>query len=69
MVNNAGIVGTEMDALKTKAGGNRAHEASIEVFDMVMDINIRGVLLGCKYALQQFLRQDPLPPNGRGKKT
>ena len=66
MVNNAGIVGSDVEALKTKPGGVRAHETPMEAFDLVMNINVRGVMLGCKYALAQFLRQEPLPPNSRG---
>jgi len=65
-VNNAGIVGSDVDALKTKPGGIRAHETPIEAFDLIMNVNVRGVMLGCKHALAQFLSQEPLLPNSRG---
>lgn len=69
MVNNAGIVGTGLDDLKTKPGGIRAHETSIEEFDLIMNVNVRGTLLGCKYSLAQFLTQEPLLNNYRGERT
>ena len=34
-----------------------------------MAINTRGVFLGCKYALQQFLAQEPLPASLRGDRA
>lgn len=39
------------------------------MFDLTMSINTRGVFLGCKYALAQFLSQEPLPENSRGDRT
>jgi NAD(P)-dependent dehydrogenase (short-subunit alcohol dehydrogenase family) len=65
MVNNAGISGYDTK----KPEGRRVHETPTENFDLVMEINVRGVFLGCKYALAQFLVQDPLRPNSRGDKT
>jgi len=67
MVNNAGVTGSEVDDLKP--GGMRTHETPTRTFDAVMDVNVRGVFLGCKYALAQFLNQEPLPPNSRGDRT
>ncbi|RDL37039.1 uncharacterized protein BP5553_04472 [Venustampulla echinocandica] len=67
MVNNAGI-GTEVDH-QMKAGDFRLHQTRTQDFDLVMNVNTRGVYLGCKYALAQFLKQEPLPPNGRGERT
>lgn len=32
-------------------------------------VNTRGVFLGCKYAIQRFLEQDPHPANSRGDQT
>jgi NAD(P)-dependent dehydrogenase (short-subunit alcohol dehydrogenase family) len=69
MVNNAGIVGSDVDALKAKPGGIRAHETPIEAFDLIMNVNVRGFMLGCKHALAQFLSQEQLPPNSRGDRT
>jgi NAD(P)-dependent dehydrogenase (short-subunit alcohol dehydrogenase family) len=68
MVNNAGIA-LEVDSILTKSGGLRAHELPTANFDLTMSINTRGVFLGCKYALSQFLAQDPLPVNSRGDMT
>jgi NAD(P)-dependent dehydrogenase (short-subunit alcohol dehydrogenase family) len=36
------------------------HETTEEDWDKTMNINAKGVFLGCKYAIQQFLAQDPL---------
>lgn len=41
----------------------------MELFDQTMNINVRAAFLGCKYALAQFLAQDPLPANSRGDET
>lgn len=68
MVNNAGIA-IDVDGLAAKPGGNRIHETATETFDLTMNINVRGVFLGCKYAIAQFLKQDPLPVNSRGDFT
>lgn len=68
MVNNAGIA-IDVDGLAAKPGGNRLHETATETFDLTMSINVRGVFLGCKYAIAQFLKQDPLPVNSRGDFT
>ena len=68
MVNNAGVCPEILD-IAAQPGGVRAHETPIEIFDTTMRVNTRGVFLGCKYALAQFLAQDPLPPNSRGDAT
>lgn len=68
MVNNAGVA-PEIDGIAAQPGGLRAHETPIEIFDSTMRINTRGVFLGCKFALAQFLAQDPLPRNSRGDAT
>lgn len=41
----------------------------MSIFDKTLAINTRGVFLGCKYALQQFLVQAPHAPNDRGDAT
>lgn len=68
MVNNAGIA-PEIMGIAAQPGGLRAHETPMKIFDDTMEINTRGVFLGCKYALIQFLAQDPLPVNSRGDAT
>jgi NAD(P)-dependent dehydrogenase (short-subunit alcohol dehydrogenase family) len=45
------------------------HDVPIQDFDVTMSVNVRGTFLGCKYALSQFLAQDPLPANSRGDAT
>lgn len=68
MVNNAGVCG-ELLGIVSQPGGLRVHETAMETFDRTMNVNTRGVFLGCKYALEQFLAQEPLPPNSRGDAT
>lgn len=68
MVNNAGIA-DDVLGLAKQVGGIRLHEVATELFDLTMAINVRGVFLGSKYAIAQFLRQEPLPPNNRGDMT
>lgn len=51
LVNNAGI---------THFSGGIEHEA-VEVLEKMMQINIKGVWLGTKLAVQQMLKQEPLP--------
>lgn len=56
MANNAGI--------SVEASHSRPlaiHETSESDWDKTMAINAKGVFLGCKYALAQMLKQDPLP--------
>ena len=52
MVNNAGIT--------TDSGITRLHQTEESDFDKTIAINTKGVFLGCKYALRQFLEQTPL---------
>lgn len=51
LVNNAGI---------TAFSGGIEHE-SVDVLDKMMNINIKGVYLGTKLAIQQMMKQDPVP--------
>ncbi|KAI9829326.1 MAG: hypothetical protein M1819_006389 [Sarea resinae] len=59
MVNNAGVL---PEAKNPKS----VHELDEKVFDQTMSINTRGVFLGNKYAIQQFLKQEPQPSGDRG---
>jgi NAD(P)-dependent dehydrogenase (short-subunit alcohol dehydrogenase family) len=68
MVNNAGIA-PEVNDIAAQPGGLRVHETLTETFDRTMNINVRGVFLGCKYAVVQFLAQEPLSVNSRGDAT
>ncbi|CAG8983655.1 hypothetical protein HYALB_00004086 [Hymenoscyphus albidus] len=68
IVNNAGIA-PEVPLLALHPGGLRAHETPMSVFDRTIEVNLRATFLGCKYALAQFLRQEPLPANSRGDET
>ncbi|CAG8958767.1 hypothetical protein HYFRA_00011611 [Hymenoscyphus fraxineus] len=68
IVNNAGIA-PEVPLLALHPGGLRAHETPMSVFDTTIEVNLRATFLGCKYALAQFLRQEPLPANSRGDET
>ncbi len=55
MVNNAGI-----SVESTHVRPFKIHETSEEDYDKTMAINAKGVFLGCKYAIQQMLKQNPL---------
>lgn len=55
MVNNAGI-SVESTHVKVL----RCHETEEEDWDKTLNINAKGVFLGCKYAIRQMLKQDPL---------
>ena len=46
LFNNAGI-----------AGVGTVHETSLELWETVMAVNVRGVFLGCKYAIPPMLEQ------------
>lgn len=59
MVNNAGI------AIETRKN-LPIHETAESTFDTTMSVNSRGVFLGCKYAAQQMIAQDPHPSGDRG---
>ncbi|KAK4547871.1 hypothetical protein LTR36_010590 [Oleoguttula mirabilis] len=55
MANNAGI---SVEATHARPHG--IHELSESDWDKTMAINAKGVFLGCKYALAQMLKQDPI---------
>jgi len=57
MVNNAGVF-TEMHTIVGE---------SEEQFDYTMNVNAKGVWLGCKYAITQFLKQGPIAMPGGGQ--
>ncbi|KAI9808851.1 MAG: putative secondary metabolism biosynthetic enzyme [Pycnora praestabilis] len=59
MVNNAGIAPENQKV-------RRVHETTEEVYDKTMRVNAKGVFLGCKYAIGQFLKQDPVSSFGAG---
>ena len=59
MVNNAGIATEIRNMLPI-------HETPDSTYDTTMSINSRGVFLGCKYAAQQMVTQDPHPNGDRG---
>ncbi|KAK5119347.1 hypothetical protein LTR85_007703 [Meristemomyces frigidus] len=56
MANNAGI---SVEATHARPHG--IHKLSESDWDKTMAINVKGVFLGCKYALIQMLKQDPIP--------
>jgi NAD(P)-dependent dehydrogenase (short-subunit alcohol dehydrogenase family) len=57
MVNNAGIA---------PKGGHSVWDESEESWDQVMNVNGKGVFLGCKFAAGQMLKQEPGPSGDRG---
>ncbi|WP_447791984.1 SDR family NAD(P)-dependent oxidoreductase [Pseudomonas farris] len=57
MVNNAGI----FTALKTIV------DETEEEYDLTMNVNAKGVWLGCKYAITQMLKQTPRADGCRGR--
>lgn len=59
MVNNAGI-SVESAHVRPR----RVHETDEDEYDRTMAVNAKGVFLGCKYAVRQMLRQQPLPGVG-----
>jgi len=59
MVNNAGI------ALESKIA-KPIWELDEETWDITMAVNAKGVMLGCKYAAIQMMKQDPHPSGDRG---
>lgn len=59
MVNNAGIAIEAQEHLPI-------YETADSTFDNTMSVNSRGVFLGCKYAAQQMITQDPHPSGDRG---
>lgn len=61
MINNAGVA-----AQDPAASGKRTHETDEKYFDIGININLRGVWLGIKYATAQMLSQDPHSSGDRG---
>ena len=49
LVSNAGIGGRSL-------GDGPVHECSVEAWDSIMDVNLRGSFLVCKYAIPELLR-------------
>lgn len=62
LVNNAGI---SLESVGQR-GPKRIAETDDSTFDTTWAINTRSVFLGCKYAIQQFLRQEPWSNGDRG---
>jgi NAD(P)-dependent dehydrogenase (short-subunit alcohol dehydrogenase family) len=56
MVNNAGI-----SVESTHVRPFKVHETSEKDYDTTMAINAKGIFLGCKYATNQMLKQEPFP--------
>jgi len=70
-VQKAVEVGGRLDVIVNNAGVGehnypRLHLMDDEIWDKTMAVNARGVFLGCKYALAQFLTQPPHPTGDRG---
>lgn len=61
MVNGAGVTGQD-----PVLGGLRTHEEDERRFDVAMDVNVKGVWLGVKYATSQMLKQEPHSSGDRG---
>ena len=59
MVNNAGIGIETTKPLPI-------HETPDSTYDTTMSVNSRGVFLGCKYAAQRMISQEPHPSGDRG---
>lgn len=59
MVNNAGIC---VESSKPAP----IDQSNEDIFDAHMQINVKGVYLGCKYALKQMKEQEPLASGDRG---
>lgn len=53
LVNNAAIC---FEAIR---GFREMHETDLGEFDKTHHVNVRGVFLGCKYAVEQMLKQQP----------
>lgn len=59
MVNNAGICVESSKPLPID-------QSAEDIFDPHMQINVKGVYLGCKYALKQMKEQEPRTSGDRG---
>ena len=57
MVNNAGVF----------TGLHTILDETEEQYDFTMAVNGKGVWLGCKYAIRQMMRQQPIATGSRGK--
>lgn len=57
MVNNAGVF----------AGLHTILDQTEEQYDAMMAVNVKGVWFGCKFAISQMLKQEPLETGSRGK--
>jgi NAD(P)-dependent dehydrogenase (short-subunit alcohol dehydrogenase family) len=57
MVNNAGVF----------TGLHSIVEETEEQYDLTMNVNAKGVWLGCKYAITQFMKQEPITTPGGEK--
>lgn len=57
MVNNAGVF----------TGLGNIIDETEEKYDLTMSVNAKGVWLGCKYAITQMVKQEPLKTGGRGR--
>jgi NAD(P)-dependent dehydrogenase (short-subunit alcohol dehydrogenase family) len=57
MVNNAGVI----------TGLQTIVEESEEQYDFTMDVNAKGVWLGCKFAITQMLKQESPNEGSRGR--
>lgn len=51
MFNNAGV------ATATDGKSHKMHEQTLDDFERLTNINFRGVYLGCRFAIEQFLKQ------------
>jgi NAD(P)-dependent dehydrogenase (short-subunit alcohol dehydrogenase family) len=61
MVNNAGI------SMETSEHGSRpVWEYEEAAFERTLDVNVKGVFLGTKYASRQMVAQEPGPGGDRG---
>ncbi|KIY03490.1 uncharacterized protein Z520_00181 [Fonsecaea multimorphosa CBS 102226] len=60
LVNNAGI------SFEARRGFRQMHETDLHEFDETLRVNVRGVFLGCKYAVEQMLKQPPKFGSDRG---
>ncbi|MCJ1391654.1 hypothetical protein MMC18_004519 [Xylographa bjoerkii] len=58
MVNNAGLGPGDKDT--------PIHLFSEQRWDHCINVNLKGIFLGCKYAIAQFLRREPLDAGHRG---
>ncbi|OQV08753.1 hypothetical protein CLAIMM_12976 [Cladophialophora immunda] len=60
LVNNAAI------SFEARRGFRQMHETDLHEFDETLRVNVRGVFLGCKYAVEQMLKQTPKFGSDRG---